>query len=224
MRADLNKAFMKFTDPSGCLCPDPDPKGPPGCDNTMLFTAEKLIAVGETRPGEAKWFRDHIMSCMTKDRGFIRHPKLRNPSSFDDLVGAFAFLKTYGYIQEAKLLYAFMDKRGWKNHDNWLGRFPHLLAFAAICCNQDPGPFGTFAMAGAFELNKHEPKKETSGKCMLYLMAKVIGDGHGKIYTGIVNGWKDHIFKMYGPTGMKAVFKIYFNKPGHPLPLYAKPF
>jgi hypothetical protein len=126
----------------------------PSTDNSTLFTAEKLVVLGPTRNGEVEWFRLHILSCMDPKIGFIGHPNKREPTSYDDLIGAFAFLKKYNYINDSRVLHNFLDQHHWKNGDNNVGRFPQLRGFSKMCENTDPGGGGLVDLKLAFLSNE----------------------------------------------------------------------
>ena len=219
--------FAEYSDPDGCLALTTNSKVSPSTDNSMLFTAEKLVIIGPTRDGEVDWFRNHILSCMTKDEGFIRHPNKRNPTAYDDLIGAFAFLKHYNFIQDAQNLFNYMDRQrnrhppyeNWYNKNNWLGHTPHLVPFADLCCNQSPGAFGLGRISIAFSLNEHDAPSETNGRCILNLMSKIM-DGHGHFYAKIVSDWQKDVMRKYPGAGMRGAYKVYFGA-NHPMAVYA---
>lgn len=230
-RPTIVEDFARYSDPDGCMALQPGSTASPSTDNSTLFTAEKLVVIGPTRDGEVEWFRGHILSCIDPTIGFIRHPNKREPTSYDDLIGAFAFLKRFNYINDARALRTFMGQRHWKNGNNHVGRFPQLTAFATMCANEDPGIGGLLGLKAAFLANSGiqapvagriwaESKNETSGKCMLYLMTRII-EGHGHIWQAVVDDWHKFIQQTYGRREMREVYKIYFGS-DHPMTKYAK--
>ena len=211
-------------------------------DNGILYTAQ-WMAIDPTLTRQDKSLFSLTLSICTQMIGsvwyFVRYPNTLETTSHDDLIGAFAFMRQHGYVDQAKFLYKTLNGQKWLNGTEDLSRFYTMREFGNFCANDKLGLKQVFWIGLAFLIDKwsaspvagkikdfltkltkygkywpYAPKGETDGRCKLLLMKDIL-KGHGFVLDKIMSSWANTMYKLY-PEGRRGIFGIYFGA-DHPI-------
>lgn len=191
-------------------------------DNLILFSVTYMVLLGKDAPiSERFWCYDFIKSCELKPGLLGRYPGDNDVNSWDCHWAAALFAKYFKFPELANLLFQRAVKEDWHFGNNWLGR---IIAFPAVLRMCAPGtrmgPFSRLAIILPLIANMFEKRQETSGKCLLYMMQKVLY-GQDAWIDAAINFWRWRMTSLYGTP--KELYRIFFghHDPNHPFIRYA---
>ena len=163
----------------------------------------------------------------------LRYPgKEEDYSSWDDVVGGASYSREFAtrFLKTMREFY-------WMNGNISLKRFIYLEPLLMIASGEKLSWFMQLRMASAFYWNifqqssfalwisqlhprlheTYEGRGSTSGKELLWLMAKICNHRYSLLDTAITK-WANRMTKMYGPT-IQPMMQIYYG-PEHPFSVY----
>lgn len=170
--------------------------GDNSCDNGLLFTAEAYLLGIIKQPEFAQIANQYQVAPGL----FCRHPVRQGDlTAQDDLLGIAA-----SSIYHARGIYFYGELHGWKWGDRWLGRFPHFKPAIKAGAGLNLSLWDHFKLSLAFADNFFEKREETSGKLLLWVITKVIGN------PWYVRLWRARMRKVYGEDWLHALMSVYF--------------
>lgn len=105
----------------------------------------------------------------------------------------------------------------------WHGRSPGHMAMMRLCAGRKVGLFGHIAMWVGQFLGCFKPTGDTDARKLPYVDWQVLKNINW-FWKLSYKLWCWILIKQYGEEGMRAVYKIYYGFPGHPLPKYSPPY
>jgi hypothetical protein len=166
-----------------------------------------------------------VRACEIQPGLYKRYPGVpEGPTTHDDLTGIAVASYLWGLpFGEEILDYARKNKWCWYQPFRWkeylyLPRIPDFAATIKRCGNEQPNLVEQWAFKQALHWNVFEDRKETSGKCLVYLKAKACW-GVSIPMDDTISRWRDQMQLKYR-YGMKDVYSIYFGA-DHPISVFA---
>lgn len=194
-------------------------------DNGLLFSGTYIVLCSDAeREAEREWFTSLVKSCEIVPGLYGRYPGDNSFNSHDDLTGVAAASSLLGLPYAKDILsYGLEMDYAWNTEEvgkwtwrSWLARILGFIPFLRVAANSKLGMASQITAALSFLASTFEPKDETSGKCLLYLKARIMY-GQYPLVDIAIEIWKRHVTKQYG--GMRGVYEIYFGK-SHPFVEY----
>jgi hypothetical protein len=104
----------------------------------------------------------------------------------------------------------------WTWGDNWLGRIPLFVPTVKAAAGVRLSLGSQIVVAGVYLSNYFEPKRESSGRILLYLASKALS-GQGFIIDSAIGLWRIMMRKRFGTP--RGLLEVYFSTL-HPFSVY----
>ncbi len=198
------------------------------CDNGLLFSATylKLLSLQTSSVDwekETAWFRALVRECQIEPGLIRRYPGDIGVQSHDDLVGIAWFDPV---LAREILFYGEDHKYSWNTEypgvwrlRTFFYRIGGFVPFLKARSGFDLNWFDKLNVALSFLLNTREPSSETSGRCLLYLMANALESTDSWLVQDAIKYWRLRMNQLY-PDGIRGLYRVYFGE-GHPFTRWA---
>lgn len=183
-----------------------------GSQNQILFTVQAYY-LGLITQLEAI----NILLLYEKEHGlFCRYPGLDDLCAQDDHIAAASLSRHF-----AISIYGYGQEHGWVFGDRKLWRFPLFIPMVKAGAGMKLNAWDHLKAASAYlwngwgpikingSLTMGDPHGETSGRLLLWLSSKALGD------TWYIRAWRNRMLHIYA-DGLSEMLKIYFTEEGHP--------
>jgi hypothetical protein len=203
----------------------PNP-GDHSTDNGLLFTAtylHLLMERGESSAGEFCLFWELVRSCELEPGLIVRYPGDRGMQAHDDLIGIAA---VNPILAREILRYGQRHGYSWNTEEpgrwtlrTFFYRMGGFVPFLKAQAKDSLSILDKINASAAYLCNFLEPRSETSGRCLLYLMSEALDERGGSGVRLAIELWRRRMASMY-PGGIQELRSIYFGK-DHPLALFS---
>lgn len=105
----------------------------------------------------------------------------------------------------------------------WHGRSPGHMALMRLCAGEKVGFFGHAAIWVGQFLGCFKPVGDTDARKLPYVEWQLLKNLNW-FWKLSYKFWVYILRKQYGDEGMRAVYKIYYGDPNHPIHKYAPPY
>jgi hypothetical protein len=212
--------IVDYKEPTwGCISNVKFPKDH-SCDNALLFSATYICLLDDPL-SDKNTFLEFATACQVEPGLYNRYPGDNEPEAWDDFIGVVAASIVLKRNLHQEIL-------AWGQDHNWtwcnsnpksetlssfLGRYPAFPCFLQMASGITPSPADELLFIAACESSALTPVGNESGKCLQYLMNRMVLGKRPEVDLSIWL-WKQMMKSKY-PGGMKEVYANYFG-PLHP--------
>lgn len=193
----------------------------PGSDNTLLFTATKLMVLKGLDEDEA------IMEAARCAYVFVerefepgvyrRHPAETWPSSWDDHMACAIYGYLFDFATSIRIL-LHGETSGWVWGTNWLGRMPLFVGVVTHCGGDKLSPWNQLQVVSAYIANLWAPRNDESGRRLLWLASFAFKGSSYWVIALAISIWNFWMSKLY-QAGPKEMLGGYHGA-SHPFAVY----
>lgn len=187
-------------------------------DNGPLFSSTYVLLLPpKEQANERIWWMGLVADLLNADCTLNRYPgDTTDLTSLDCITGVAACSYVLG-THHARLLYDYYIRHNGNINNTrpgewtwraWLTRFVGFGPFLRAAAGRELNLFHQVWAGLGFLCNLWEPREETSGKCLLFLRARVLY-GKGFLLDVFIALWVMRMIRLY-PGGMRDVYAIYF--------------